>query len=163
MPPGRKPLPTSVKLLRGNAGHRPLNLGEPTPPTGAPPCPAHLSTEATAAWKDIAPALQTLGVLTVADGVALEQLCETYADVVALRTDVGQHGRIQTVVTKTGTPMVRARPEVGMLDAAQRQLRLWLECFGLTPSARSRLKTGAPEQTDIFEELLRQASDENVR
>lgn len=158
MAAGRKPLPTSMRTLSGNAGHRPLNVDEPTPQSGFPPRPPHLSEEASKAWDEFAPVLHGLGLLTAADGAALEQLCEIYVDVVTLRADVTQNGRIQIVTTKSGDAMIRARPEVAMLDAAQRQLRIWLESFGLTPSARSRLKAGTPDQPDIFEELLRQPS-----
>jgi phage terminase, small subunit, putative, P27 family len=158
MAAGRKPLPTSMRMLSGNAGHRPLNLDEPAPQPGFPLRPPHLSPAASKAWDEFAPALHTLGLLATVDGAALEQLCEIYVDVVTLRADVAQNGRIQVVMTKSGDAMIRARPEVAMLDAAQRQLRLWLEVFGLTPSARSRLKAGAPEKPDVFEELLRQSS-----
>ncbi|MBK3776187.1 phage terminase small subunit P27 family [Azospirillum brasilense] len=158
MAAGRKPLPTSMRMLSGNAGHRPLNADEPTPSPGFPLRPPHLTTEASKAWDDFAPTLHTLGLLTAVDGTALEQLCEIYVDVVKLRADVAQNGRIQVVMTKSGDAMIRARPEVAMLDAAQRQLRMWLEAFGLTPSARSRLKAFIPDQPDIFEELLKQSS-----
>jgi hypothetical protein len=40
---GRKPIPTAVKELRGNPGHRPLGDCEPQPKVGEPPMPSGLS------------------------------------------------------------------------------------------------------------------------
>ena len=47
---GRKPLPSNVVKLRGNAGKRPLNDREPRPATAVPSCPSCLSDEAKKEW-----------------------------------------------------------------------------------------------------------------
>ena len=36
---GRPPVPTNIKILMGNPGHRPLNNQEPQLPIEAPECP----------------------------------------------------------------------------------------------------------------------------
>jgi len=76
---GRKPIPTAVKELRGNPGHRPLGDREPQPKVGEPPMPSGLSRYAKQAWKRMVPILLDMGVLTVADGDALMLYCEAYA------------------------------------------------------------------------------------
>jgi hypothetical protein len=43
---GRKPMPTVLRIVTGNAGKRPLNTSEPKPVTAIPTCPAHLSPTA---------------------------------------------------------------------------------------------------------------------
>jgi hypothetical protein len=47
---GPRPEPSSLKLLKGNPGKRPLNEREPKPPAGAPEAPAHLDEEARREW-----------------------------------------------------------------------------------------------------------------
>ena len=69
---GRKPKPTALKLLEGNPGKRPLNGREPVPPRAALKCPAWLLPEAKKEWKRLAPALEAMGVLTMADLTAFE-------------------------------------------------------------------------------------------
>ena len=63
---GRKPKPTALKVLEGNPGKRPLNDREPVPPKGTLKCPAWLLPEAKKEWKRLAPALEAMGVLTMA-------------------------------------------------------------------------------------------------
>src|ERR1035437_10901768 len=77
---GRKPKPTHLKLVTGNAGRRPLNMDEPKPPRGRPSAPAHISDKARETWGYVSGLLDDMGVLTRADALALEGLCEVYAD-----------------------------------------------------------------------------------
>ena len=76
---GRKPKPTALKVLEGNPGKRPLNDREPVPPKGTLKCPAWLLPEAKKEWKRLAPALEAMGVLTMADLTAFEGYCQAYA------------------------------------------------------------------------------------
>ena len=48
---GRKPLPTVLKVLRGNLGRRPLNEYEPKPEVRLPRPPSHLSAQARREWR----------------------------------------------------------------------------------------------------------------
>ncbi|NLD95616.1 MAG: phage terminase small subunit P27 family, partial [Synergistaceae bacterium] len=75
---GRKPKPTALKLLEGDRGkgRRPLNKNEPIPPEGAIKCPSWLLPEAKKEWKRLAPALEAMRVLTVADLKAFEGYCQ---------------------------------------------------------------------------------------
>src|SRR5262245_15675518 len=52
---GQAPMPTRLKILRGNPGRRPLNDAEPKPEAGIPKCPSWLSRKEKAEWKDITP------------------------------------------------------------------------------------------------------------
>src|SRR5713101_6600171 len=76
---GRKPVPTTLKLLRGNPGKRPLNPDEPQPRVEIPPCPSHLSTEAKKEWRRSAKLLAELGLLASIDRAALALYCEAWA------------------------------------------------------------------------------------
>ena len=64
---GRRPKPTSLKLIEGNPGKRPLDRNEPRPSPGVPTCPAHLNPSAKAEWKRLARQMLTLGMITDLD------------------------------------------------------------------------------------------------
>ena len=75
---GRKPKPTSLRVIEGNPGKRPLNTREPKPVRGAPTCPAHLSPTAKAEWKRLIGQLVELGMISLLDRAALAAYCQTY-------------------------------------------------------------------------------------
>jgi len=138
---GRRPTPNHLKIVAGNPGRRPLNKAEPKPRRERPSAPAHLSDRARDAWGYVSGILDRMGVLTEADAVALEQLCEVYAETVELRADIAENGRFQTVGTKAGGEMERLRPAYAALMDADRRLKGWLVEFGKTPSSRSKVKS----------------------
>src|SRR5690348_4664682 len=76
--PGRKPKPRAIRLLEGNAGHRPLNRAEPLPDRGVPSCPKHLSSDAKKTFRKVGRVLDDAGIVTKADGLALELLVSAY-------------------------------------------------------------------------------------
>jgi P27 family predicted phage terminase small subunit len=102
MKPGRKPLPSYLKAITGNPGRRPLNQHEPQPAHGIPIAPLHLSGGARRAWSRLANELNRMGVLTVADQWALEQLAENYSEILDHR-EVLKKGRYQNVRTTNGS------------------------------------------------------------
>ena len=75
--PGPRPIPTHLKLLRGNPGHQKLNKNEPQPArTPEPPeCPSFLGSYALDEWCRIAPELHALGLLTALDVMPLSAYC----------------------------------------------------------------------------------------
>jgi P27 family predicted phage terminase small subunit len=145
---GRRPKPTHLKLIAGNPGKRPLNAAEPKPARVIPSPPEHLSPDARVAWGRFAAILDRSGVLTEADAAALEQVAETYAEIVALRQDIAANGRFQVVETKAGGEMERMRPAYSALMDADRRLKGWLVEFGQTPAARSKVKSNGGEDAE---------------
>jgi len=135
---GRRPAPIEVKLATGVRSSR-IPKNAPKPPKGIPTPPSHLSDEARRAWFAWVPVLDSMGVLAKADGLALERLCECYAEVVELSRDIQKNGRTQVVVTKSGDAFERQRPQVAMLAAADRRLKSYIVEFGLSPAARSKV------------------------
>lgn len=136
---GRRPTPTAMKIAAGNPGRRPINAAEPKL-GGVPTPPEHLGDGARAAWFAVCPMLQAMGVLDRADAMALERLCETYAEVVELTRDIRERGRTQTTITESGSEMERQRPQVAMLADADRRFKSYLVEFGLSPAARSKVQ-----------------------
>lgn len=132
--------PTALKVIEGNRGKRPLNDKEPKPPNGVPDKPLHLSTYAVEMWEHITPILMKMGVLTIADGAALESLCEAYSDARTARDYIAIHGRYFRVkLPRGGGHARRTHPAVADLADADRRFRGWLSEFGLTPSTRSKI------------------------
>ena len=75
---GRKPKPTTLKILDGARPDR-LNLDEPAAPPGRPEPPDHLDGNALAEWERVCSILGRMGLLSAADGPALEVHCTAYS------------------------------------------------------------------------------------
>lgn len=152
---GRKPLPTQMHVLHGNPGKRARNAKEPKPRPGLPPVPKHLSPRAKAAWKRIGPELVAMNVMSLADGPALELLCDAYAEWRHARDLVDQEGATYETETENGR-IIRANPAVAIASDAWRRIRAMLAEFGLTPSSRSRVSMlSGSEDVDPFDAFLR--------
>lgn len=135
---GRKPHSNIIKVITGNPGKRALNKSEPKAKRGIPPCPDWLSEKARSAWDEVSAILHDqLGVLTTADGMALQGLCEAHADWRAADDEIRSHGGALTYTTESG--LIKAHPAVAMKSDADKRRRAWLAEFGLTPSARTKL------------------------
>jgi phage terminase small subunit len=139
---GRKPLPTALKVLRGNAGHRAkedLGRGEPDPEVmlGVPPASIADDPVAVAYWFKEGGQLLKTRVITASDHDAFCRLCDyhsrrEYQDAIIKRL---QRKKKLTVA------------DVAMLGMANNQLikfddrmeKMRLE-FGMTPASRTRVK-----------------------
>ena len=155
---GRKSIPSILKLLRGNPGKRPVNKQEPSPQAGVPDCPSWLTQKAKETWKQIAPILDGMRVLTKADRQALELLCDAYAEYRKARETILKRGLTYTSKTSEGK-IIRPLPEVSIAADASRRLRAMLLEFGLTPSSRSRIQVGSVYHEDSLDKFLKRAKD----
>ncbi len=152
---GRRPKPTALRLLEGNAGKRPLNKKEPKPKRGVPTSPSYLSKRAKEAWVRIGGELEAMGVLTIADGTALEVLVLTYDEWRSAHDAIVDRGGALSYdcETETGT-IVRAYPEVAIRADAAKRLRGMLTEFGLTPSSRSKVAASDQEAEDPLDGFM---------
>ncbi|MBF8255859.1 MAG: phage terminase small subunit family [Anaerolineales bacterium] len=164
---GPAPLPKAVRQLRGNAGKRPLGEAEPEPPKGDVRPPEWLRGKGRWAWRQIAPVLTGMGLLTTADPHALALLCDAYAEFLEAREVVrkkwmtyesrttfeeeDEEGETKIVVSV----MVRARPEVKIASDAWKRIRAMMQEFGLTPSARTRVKGQGEGEADELEAWMK--------
>lgn len=152
MAKGRKPKPSHLRLVTGNAGKRPFNQAEPKPRRERPSAPAHVSEKARETWGHVVSLLDDMGVLTKPDVMALEMLCEAYADYLAARSELKAFGTNYYQTTNaTGGVMHRAHPAVAVMQDADRRIKAWLGEFGMTPSARTRVHGEGSEQEDPAE------------
>ena len=141
-----KPLPTALKILKGETRTERLNKNEPKPQPVMPECPIELNERARAVWDGLGKILVRLGILTEVDGLAFAALCQEWARYVDLSDN---KDLVQTF--ESGARQVA--PEVSASHKCLTQLlRLFAE-FGLTPSSRARLSIG-PSETDDFEDLI---------
>ncbi len=149
---GRKPSPTSLKLLHGNPGRRPLNDNEPRPAPRLPSAPSHLSPEAKKEWRRSGRMLLQLGVMTEADRTALALYCQAYGRWVEAEDALRRYGFM--VKSPSGFPM--QSPYLAVANKAMEQLRSLLSEFGLTPASRTKVQVWEPEEDDEFMRLFRQ-------
>src|SRR5262245_7494296 len=85
---GRLPIPTRLKRLANTRKDR-INALEPQYPPSSLRPPAELKGLALEHWRELAPVLRELGLLTVADRFAMVQLCNAYAYSRRYPDDVG--------------------------------------------------------------------------
>jgi P27 family predicted phage terminase small subunit len=156
MTKGRKPKPSHLKLVAGNPGKRRINKSEPMPQRGRPSPPSHVSDKARETWGYVVAALDQTGVLAKPDALALELLCEAYADYLDARAALKDRGsNYYETVNQTGGVMYRAHPAVAVMQDADRRIKAWLGEFGMTPSARSRVHGETPEPDDTAADYFR--------
>lgn len=149
---GRKPKPTSLKVLDGNPGKRPLNDREPEAPQGMPESPDWLDDEAKAEWDRIVPDLREMGLLSRVDRPALAAYCTAWSRWVHAEEQVRKLGPIVKSPEK-GFPM--KSPFLTVADQAMEAMRKFMVEFGLTPSSRSRIRVpGGGEEADEFDRFL---------
>lgn len=150
---GRRPKPTALKLVTGNPGRRPLNSAEPAPPPYSAQPPTHLSNTAKDTWEKLTVLLNRMSVLTIADTFALERLCDIYAEILRYRALIERKGETFEVHSQNGV-LIKANPAVSMLSDADKRFKSYLVEFGLTPAARTKVRTHdtekEPDELDEF-------------
>ena len=147
---GRKTKPTALKVFEGNPGKRPLNDREPVPPKGTLKCPAWLLPEAKREWKRLAPALEAMGVLTMADLTAFEGYCQAYARWKEAEEFITRHGSI----FQTPSGYVQQVPQVSIAQQNLKIMQSFCSEFGLTPATRARIIAGAGSEDGTSEDPM---------
>lgn len=151
---GPAPRPSVLNELAGNPGHRPRNEQEAQPEAGerVPSAPRWLSPEGRRLWKLVAPRLHKYKLLTGVDVLGLALLCDAYATYQEAREAVQEKGMLAT----SDKGAVYQHPAVGIMNSARKELLTWLREFGMTPSARTRIRIDqgdAAAVDDLFDEF----------
>src|SRR5262245_17370539 len=76
---GRPPIPTAIKMLRGNPGGKQLNPNEPVPAPAALTPPVPLQGWALELWQQYAPAAAAMGTFGQSDRAELAKGCRLEA------------------------------------------------------------------------------------
>lgn len=150
---GRRPIPTSVKKAQGNPGRKPLNKTEPSAGKH-PEKPLHLTGESAALWDRLCEMFESMGILDMADGLAIELICETYEEWRRNMEVIKKNGGVYSTKSITGEKILRQLPHVAQASDAWKRIRSMLSEFGLTPSARVRLGSSEAEE-DELSQLMR--------
>lgn len=169
---GPRPLPGNVHLLRGNASKKPLGalLDEFKPEVEIPGFPSWIWPEAKKEWKRISVELEHYGLISKLDRAALVLYCQAWAKMVwaeqmlaramklaeekrleaEARGEVYEGGDGIMVKTANGNFTYSHHWVVGKNASAE--LKRYLDLFGLSPSARSKVSTSDNRQGQLFEE-----------
>jgi len=151
--------PTPLKVVRGTQRPDRANPAEPRPEplsvdAAHPPRWLKLSPLAKRAWRDIAPLLISMRVLTSADLVALSLLCDSLATIVTAKEHVAEHGATYETRGEGGSLMIRKHPAVEIHAEASRFAKAMLGEFGMTPAARSKVSQVGGAKRDPLAEWL---------
>ena len=147
---GRPPVPTRLKVIRGNPGKRPLPKGEPQPTIGIPTRPGWLSPEAKREWNRVVVELAELGLLAKIDRALISAYCQCWATYVSAIRLI--HERGMTFETPSG--YVAQRPEVAIALRNLEKMNQLSGKFGLSPSDRSKMAMPELKEEDPFAEFL---------
>ena len=131
--PQRKP--TALKKLQGTYRPDRDSADEPMPTGHAEP-PESLSPAARVEWDRLAPALEAVGLLTVADRAVFSVFVQGWADYTKL-TD--QLNDMASWTWQSGTGYRQAVPEISMRKEAWTRIKEAGSKLGLDPSSRSGL------------------------
>ena len=131
---GRPRKPTRLKLIHGSRD-RHQNKHEPMP-EGNAVAPAWLRDEALIEWQRLAPELERIGILTMADEAEFAIYCQALAEFVEAEARLQKDGKTQT--TKDG--FERKSPWCSIRDESWKRLHQAASGFGLNPSARAKVE-----------------------
>jgi P27 family predicted phage terminase small subunit len=132
---GRRPKPSRLRLLNGNAGKRPINFNEPHPRALRNPAPpSWLDQYGREFWRRHAPELSRLGLLSVLDRDLLASAAERWS-VYRRATNELKHSLIQTSEANGRI----AKPESTIAKQALAECRAIMGEFGCSPSSRTRV------------------------
>lgn len=140
---GRKPIPDSVKRLRGTGGLRKPQA--PPQASDVPPPFEFLDAGAKVEWSRVAPLLVSLDCLQEVDLMAFGSYCQCVSQWQQASVELAKAGSLMSEGSQ-GQP--RVHPLCAYLDLLQKQLRAFAAEFGFTPSARMRIEVPPPSDED---------------
>ena len=148
---GRKPKPTSLKLLQGNPGKRRLNDHEPHPAPRLPRPPEHLGEEAKKEWRRAGRFLLQLGLVSDIDRAAFAAYCTAFGRWIEAEEALRTYGVM--IKSPNGFPM--QSPYLSVANKAMEQMRSLLSEFGMSPATRTKVSAiPQPHEPDEFELLF---------
>ncbi len=163
---GRPRKPTALHKLNGNPSNL-KDLGKyepkPAPVVELPAPPSWMNTEGKKVWKRLAPQLERLGLLTVADIESFTAACQSFGLWVECERyfrkkdpKTGQRvGRTYEYTNRAGETNTIVRPEMKIAQNALTQWRGFVSEFGVSPAARTHIEVkGLENNNDPMEDLL---------
>ena len=155
---GRKPKPTHLRVIGGNAGKRPINEREPVPARALPTPPPELSDDAKVEWGRVSEELYRIGLLTGIDRGTLAAYCQAYGRWMQAERAIAEMAKRDPLtgglMIKTTNGNAIQNPLIGTANKAMSDMVRYAAEFGMTPSARSRIKAEAREEEDPADKYL---------
>jgi P27 family predicted phage terminase small subunit len=150
---GRKPKPTNLKILQGNAGRRPLNKTDISVEVleKAPECPEWIGRHGAEVWARVADWLVGSKILAESDTHNLEAFCSAYQNY----RDASEHIRLHGLVITNQNGELKKNPACTVVAESLRQMNVYGASLGLDPASRTRLAAPNENQENPFESLLR--------
>ena len=145
---GPKPTPTAVLRLRGSTlVSKRREAGETKGSAGTPDRPDWLDDEAKAAWEEVVPMLEGMGVLTRVDGHALARYCWLWSRWRKAEAFIAEKGEMYPLRDEDGRVKCFMQwPQVAVAHKLAQQLTRLEQEFGMTPSARARIQLAPKTQ-----------------
>ncbi len=144
--------PTRLKIIQGTA--KPGRAKEPQPqPAAHLPTPPGISKESQKLWKELAPELQRLGLLSTVDVPAL--IMTVVAGGVAM--EAAKALRQQGLTRLDENKVERKNPHFQLFRDAAANYYRWASRFGLTPADRAGLNVPGSEEINSLEKFLADA------
>lgn len=138
---GRKPKPTNLKKLQGNPGKRAINKREPKPQTAVKRPYGLGKGLQDRFWREHADEMNRLQILTGIDTAAFRLMAEHYAFAVQAAQELREEG-----LTVEGREGPKKNPKSQIFRDNSMAFKSFATEFGMTPSARARLKL--PEEAE---------------
>ena len=140
-------MPTSALKLRGSRAAK-ARRNEPQPDPAIPSCRSWLDAEAKREWRRVSPELAKMKVLSKLDRSLLAAYCASWSQFVAGVRQLQKDG--PTYRTESG--LIKRHPAASLVHQAARDVLAFASEFGLSPSARVRLKVteSGPDDFDQF-------------
>ena len=130
-----KPKPTSLKLVTGNPGKRPLPKNEPMPKTPVGDPPQELNDDGLAEWHRVSKELSALGMITGFDRQSLLMYCVAYQLWVDALRKVNASGAM--LRSPKGFPL--QNPYLAVVNKQAEIMIKLASDFGFSPAARARI------------------------
>lgn len=136
---GRKPKDVNMKILTGNAGHRPASgPADQAFTADTPEKPSWLDGDASEEWDRLVDALSA--ILSRAASGMLVVACSAFSEMREAERMIATDGRFYTTTNKHGLVMKRLHPAVQLLATARNAYHKALAELGASPVAHTRVK-----------------------
>lgn len=149
---GPKPKPTALRVFEGDPGRllaKRHGEAQPGIPDAVPQPPEWLGKIGKAKWRELAPHLYPIGLLTAVDVDALALYCEAWDELFAMRALIDESGAV-AVSEKGGEYQ---HPAVGIKNKAIQRIKQFGALFGVGPATRVGLNVAPPNESDDLESL----------
>lgn len=131
-------------MVAQKRGPKPKDRSITTPLKGKPVVPKHLDKVAKEQWKRVVDLVEQAGLLSRLDTFALEQYVSLYATWREALDKVKVEGKV--IVAINGYS--QQNPWYTIAVQALKDMKWFLDRFGLTPVARAKLALAEPDEVD---------------